>query len=198
MTARAWPHTKPMAESGYLTNQFLIAMPSLLDPNFFHCVAYICEHNQNGAMAIIINQPVDLTVGELMEQMDEHPTQKAIIEQPVFRGGPVDVERGFVLHQGKAGWEASLPVTDQIFLTTSNDIITAMAAGEGPEKSLVALGYAGWDAGQLEEEIRENAWLNVPADKQIIFGTEVSTRWEAAAKLIGIDIHQLTGDAGHS
>lgn len=188
-----------MAESGYLTNQFLIAMPTLLDPNFFHSVAYICEHNQNGAMAIIINQPVDLTVGELMEQMDERPSKNGIIEKPVFRGGPVDVERGFVLHQaGEDSWESSLQVTEQIYLTSSNDIIMAMAAGRGPENNLVALGYAGWGAGQLEEEIRDNAWLNVPANSQILFDTEVSKRWEAAAGLIGIDIHQLTGDMGHA
>jgi len=188
-----------MAESGYLTNQFLIAMPTLLDPNFFHSVAYICEHNQNGAMAIIINQPVDLTVGELMEQMDEHPSQESIGIKPVFRGGPVDVERGFVLHQTSGeSWESSLPVTEHISLTSSNDIITAMAKGDGPEKSLVALGYSGWGAGQLEAEIRHNAWLNVPATSQILFDTEVPDRWEAAAKLIGIDIHQLTGDVGHA
>ena len=145
-----------MAESGYLTNQFLIAMPTLLDPHFFHSVAYICEHNQHGAMAIIINQPVDLTVGELMEQMDKHPPHNVITERPVFRGGPVEVERGFVLHQsGGDTWESSLPVTDQIALTSSNDIITAMAEGRGPENSLVALGYAGWAAGQLETEIRD-------------------------------------------
>jgi putative transcriptional regulator len=188
-----------MAESGYLTNQFLIAMPTLLDPHFFHSVAYICEHNQHGAMAIIINQPVDLTVGELMEQMDKHPPQNATTESPVFRGGPVEVERGFVLHQsGGDSWESSLPVTDQIALTSSNDIITAMAEGRGPENSLVALGYAGWGAGQLEAEIRANAWLNVPANSQIIFHTKVSERWEAAAALIGIDIHQLTGEMGHA
>lgn len=188
-----------MAESGYLTNQFLIAMPTLLDPNFFRSVAYICEHNQNGAMAIIINQPVDLTVGELMEQMDEHPANSDISKKPVFRGGPVDVERGFVLHQaGEESWDSSLQVTEQIALTSSNDIISAMADGRGPENNLVALGYAGWGAGQLEEEIRDNAWLNVSANTQILFNTEVSARWEAAAKLIGIDIHQLTGDAGHA
>jgi putative transcriptional regulator len=187
-----------MAESGYLTNQFLIAMPTLLDPNFFHSVAYICEHNQHGAMAIIINQPVDLTVGELMEQMDLE-AHESIIEKAVFRGGPVDVERGFVLHEtSDARWESSLPVSEQISLTSSNDIITAMAEGRGPENCLVALGYAGWGAGQLEAEIRANAWLNVPANSQILFHTEVSARWEAAAGLLGIDIHQLTGDAGHA
>lgn len=188
-----------MAESGYLTNQFLIAMPTLLDPNFFHSVAYICEHNQHGAMAIIINQPVDLTVGELMEQMDEHPSQQSISARPVFRGGPVEVERGFVLHQTEGEqWESSLPVSEQISLTSSNDIISAMAQGRGPKNSLVALGYAGWGAGQLEAEIRHNAWLNVPANSEILFDTDVSARWEAAVNLIGIDIHQLTGDVGHA
>lgn len=187
-----------MAESGYLKNQFLIAMPTLLDPNFFHSVAYICEHNAHGAMAIVINQPVDLTVGELIEQMEHTAPQTELAKKPVFRGGPVDVDRGFVLHQSGQEWEATLPVTDSIFLTTSNDIITAMAEGSGPEKSLVALGFAGWGAGQLENEIRENAWLNVPADSRLLFETEVEDRWEAAAGLIGVDIHRLSGDAGHA
>jgi putative transcriptional regulator len=196
-----------MAESGYLKNQFLIAMPTLLDPNFFHSVAYICEHNQHGAMAIVINQPVDLTVGELIEQM-KHPAPKTplakapLFQEPVFRGGPVEVERGFVLHQSsdQSGdqWESTLPVTDKIFLTTSNDIITAMSEGRGPDQSLVALGFAGWGAGQLEEEIRDNAWLSCPANSKLLFETDVENRWEAAAGLIGIDIHQLSGDVGHA
>ena len=187
-----------MAESGYLKNQFLIAMPTLLDPNFFHSVAYICEHNQHGAMAIVINQPVDLTVGELIEQMQHKSPNTALAKQPVFRGGPVEVDRGFVLHSSGEDWESTMPVTDTISLTSSNDIITAMAEGRGPTQSLVALGYAGWGAGQLENEIRENAWLNCPANSTLLFETEVAERWEAAAKLIGIDIHQLTGDAGHA
>jgi len=187
-----------MAESGYLKNQFLIAMPTLLDPNFFRSVAYICEHNQHGAMAIVINQPVDLTVGELIEQMKHKAPKTALSEKPVFRGGPVDVDRGFVLHQSGSQWEATLPITDNIFLTTSNDIITAMAEGHGPEQSLVALGFAGWGAGQLEEEICDNAWLNCPADSKLLFETEIDNRWEAAAALIGIDIHQLTGAVGHA
>ena len=187
-----------MAETGYLTNQFLIAMPGLLDPNFFHSVAYLCEHNQNGAMAIIINQPVDLSVGELMDQMSLQPVGEQLDTTPVYRGGPVDVERGFVLHQSVGNWDSSLPINDKIALTTSKDIIAAMAEGRGPEQSLVALGYAGWGAGQLEEEIRANAWLNGPADSKILFETPVEERWESAAALLGIDIHQLTGDAGHA
>lgn len=187
-----------MGETGYLTSQFLIAMPSLQDPNFFHSVTYICEHNQNGAMGIIINQPVDLTVGELMEQMGEEASNQELSKNTVFRGGPVDVERGFVLHQPIGEWESTMPITDKIGITTSNDIITAMASGNGPEDCLIALGYAGWEAGQLEEEIRDNAWLNCKGDADILFNTEISKRWEAAAALIGIDINQIASDAGHA
>lgn len=187
-----------MAETGYLTNQFLIAMPGLLDPNFFHSVTYICEHNQNGAMGIVINQPVELTIGELMEQMGEPIANTDIVESTVFRGGPVDIERGFVLHRPVGNWQSTMPVTNEIGVTTSNDIITAMANKEGPDDFLIALGYAGWGAGQLEAEIRDNSWLNCPGDPKILFETAVPQRWEAAAALIGIDIHQITGDAGHA
>jgi len=187
-----------MGETGYLTNQFLIAMPNLLDPNFFHSVTYICEHNQNGAMGIIINQPVDLTVAELMEQMHVPVAEKIKTKNTVFRGGPVDVERGFVLHRPIGQWESTMPISDQIGITTSNDIITAMANDEGPDDYLVALGYAGWGAGQLEMEIRDNAWLNCQGDASIIFETDIDKRWEAAASLIGIDINQMTSDAGHA
>jgi putative transcriptional regulator len=187
-----------MAESGYLTNQFLIAMPKLMDPNFFRSVTYICEHNQHGAMGIIINQPVDLTLGELFEQMDYATADTALSRRPVFRGGPVDIERGFVLHQPLGDWQATLPVGPELGLTTSKDIIAAMAAGRGPARFLVALGYAGWGPGQLEEEIRDNAWLNTPADPELLFSTRPQDCWEAAAALIGVDIHQLSGDAGHA
>lgn len=187
-----------MGETGYLTNQFLIAMPNLLDPNFFHSVTYICEHNQNGAMGIIINQPVELTVGELMEQMGEQVSNKNRSKNTVFRGGPVDVERGFVLHRPIGHWESTMPITDEIGITTSNDIITAMAKNEGPDEYLVALGYAGWGAGQLEEEIRDNAWLNCQGDPEILFHTDITKRWKAAAALIGIDINQIASDAGHA
>lgn len=188
----------PMADSGYLTNQFLIAMPNLLDPNFFHSVTYLCEHNQNGAMGIVINQPVDLTIGELIEQMNHQAPDNAQANAPVFRGGPMDMERGFVLHEPLGQWEATMPVGHVIGLTTSNDIIAALAQGEGPEQCLIALGYAGWGAGQLEEEIRDNAWLNGPAEPAILFETPVEQRWEAAAALIGVDITQLSGMAGHA
>lgn len=187
-----------MAESGYLTNQFLIAMPNLLDPNFFHSVTYICEHNAHGAMGIIINQPVDLSVGELIEQMGHARPGNRLANAPVFRGGPVDTERGFVLHQPEGHWESTLLIGGSIAITTSNDIITAMAEGRGPDRSLIALGYAGWGAGQLEAEIRDNAWLTVPAQADIIFESAIDQRWQAAAALLGVDLIYLTGDAGHA
>ncbi len=195
-----------MVETGYLTNQFLIAMPNLLDPNFFHSVTYICEHNENGAMGIVVNQPVDLTVGELIEQMDEKMSDTQSENNTVFRGGPVEVERGFVIHNPVGLWESTMTVSDNIGVTTSNDIITAIAEStpdnqtndKAPKDYLIALGYAGWGAGQLEAEIRDNAWLNCEANAGILFKTDVEKRWEAAAALIGIDINQLTGEAGHA
>ena len=187
-----------MADTGYLTNQFLIAMPKLMDPNFFHSVSYICEHNQHGAMGIVINQPVDLSVGELIEQM-EHPIPQAeYVDQPVFRGGPVELERGFVLHQPLGNWEATMPVGADIGLTTSRDIIAALAENRGPARFLVALGYAGWGPGQLEQEIRDNAWLSGPMDPEILFSLPVEQRWQAAAALLGVDINHLSGEAGHA
>jgi putative transcriptional regulator len=187
-----------MGQSTYLTNQFLIAMPKLMDPNFFQSVTYICEHNENGAMGIIINQPVELSILDLMEQMDMETELEQLEMESVFRGGPVDEEHGFVIHQPMGHWESSMPISDEIAITTSNDIIQAMAAGNGPKRYLVALGYAGWGPGQLEQELLDNSWLNGPADPRIIFDTPAEKRWEAAAALLGINIHQLTMDAGHA
>ncbi|MGD8568710.1 MAG: YqgE/AlgH family protein [Gammaproteobacteria bacterium] len=187
-----------MADSQFLTNQFLIAMPNLMDPNFFHSVTYICEHSEQGAMGIVINQPVELTVDELITQIGMEKTTSRPLDQWVYRGGPVETERGFVLHQPIGSWESTLPITDNIAISTSNDIVEAIAAGEGPEQCLVALGYAGWGAGQLEREMVDNAWLSGPADAGIIFNTQAEKRWEAAARLLGIDINSLSGDAGHA
>jgi len=189
----------PMSDQdAYLTNQFLIAMPNLMDPNFFHSVTYICEHNEQGAMGIVINQPVELSLGELMEQMDmrAHAPEQAV--QSIFRGGPVEPERGFVLHRPLGQWESGMAVTEDIGLTTSTDIVHAMSKGNSPDDVLITLGYAGWGAGQLEREMLDNVWLSGPADPVIIFDTPVEERWEAAARLVGVDIHQLTGDAGHA
>ncbi len=185
-------------KDSYLTNQFLIAMPNLMDPNFFHSVTYICEHNEQGAMGIVINQPVDLTLGELMEQMKMQASNPEQSARPVFRGGPVEPERGFILHRPPGQWESSMKITDDMTLTTSSDIISAMANDDMPDDMLVTLGYAGWGAGQLEQEMLDNAWLSGPADPDIIFHTPTEKRWEAAAQLVGVDIHQLTGEAGHA
>jgi putative transcriptional regulator len=207
-----------MIDSQFLTNQFLIAMPNLLDPNFFHSVTYICEHNENGAMGIVINQPVDFTVEDLINQLDLETSSpdsgsesdsgfnsssnpgfnNKTIDQPVYRGGPVETERGFVLHHPLGAWESTLSVTDEIGVSSSNDIIQAIALGKGPSQCLVALGYAGWGAGQLEQEMVNNAWLSGPSDSQIIFESEVEQRWEKAARLLGVDINQMTGDSGHA
>ena len=186
-------------KNSYLTNQFLIAMPNLMDPNFFHSVTYICEHNAQGAMGIVINQPVELTLGELMAQLQIHSDDPEQSAQTIFRGGPVEPERGFVLHRPRGHWESSLTITDDMTLTTSSDIISAMARhSDTPDDALITLGYAGWGAGQLEQEMLDNAWLSGPADPEIIFHTPTEKRWEAAAQLVGVDIHQITGEAGHA
>ena len=170
----------------------------LADPNFFHTVTYVCEHSREGAMGIVINRPLSVTVGEVLEQMGITPEDgDTVRNQPVFLGGPVQRERGFVIHQPIGNWEASLAVTDTIGVTTSKDILMAMASGAGPRRSLVALGYAGWGAGQLEREIAANAWLSGPADLRILFDTPIDRRWHAAAMVLGVDLNLLSGEVGH-
>ena len=187
-----------MTNGTNLTNHFLIAMPALQDENFYHTVTYICEHSEEGAMGIVVNRPLDLDLGEILDQMEikaEDP--KARIQQ-VFSGGPVQNERGFVLHTNGESWDSTLQITPGINVTTSRDILEAIAACEGPAESLVALGYAGWGSGQLEAELTANAWLSGPADTQIIFKLPVEERWQAAATLLGVDLNLLSGDAGHA
>jgi putative transcriptional regulator len=186
-----------MNQATYLTNQFIIAMPNLADPNFSHTVAFLCQHNQDGALGIVINRPTDMKLGEIFKQMDIKVIAPATAEIPVFAGGPVQQDRGFVVHTGGGDWHATMAVSETISLTTSRDVLEAIAAGEGPEQYLIALGYAGWGAGQLEKEIMDNAWLNTPYGKEVLFDTPVNLRWNAAAEQIGIDINQLTAPAGH-
>lgn len=149
-------------------------------------------------MGIVINQPVDLTLGEVVDYLGIQNQHDSRMEQNVYRGGPVETERGFILHQPIGDWESTLSVTDRIGLSTSNDIVEALAKGEGPDNCLVALGYAGWGAGQLEQEISENAWINCTASENILFHTESAKRWLAAVNLVGIDINHLSGDIGHA
>lgn len=183
--------------SANLTNHFLIAMPGMADPFFAKTVTYLCQHSNEGALGIIVNRPSDLTLGDIMQQMNIGVSEPGMGGLPVYFGGPVQPERGFVLHEAPGRWDSTLQVSDSIALTTSRDILEAIARGEGPKKVLVALGYAGWSKGQLEREIVDNAWLNAPADKSIIFEQPSAQRWKAAAELMGVDISLLTTQAGH-
>jgi putative transcriptional regulator len=190
--------TSYMDSDSLLTNQLLIAMPGMADPNFSTTVTLICEHNDNGALGIIINRPLNLKLSGLFEQLSVDDADPDVASSPVMSGGPVGTERGFVLHGKNHSFENTLSVSDDIQLTLSRDVIDAMAAGDGPEKSLVAVGYAGWEAGQLEEEMLLNAWLNVPATPELVFDTPFEERWDSAARLLGIDIASISPDAGHA
>ncbi|MCL4315557.1 MAG: YqgE/AlgH family protein [Gammaproteobacteria bacterium] len=187
-----------MIESGSLRNHFLIAMPTLADPNFFHSVIYICQHNDEGALGIVINRPLNLNFGYLLEQLSIRPASADIAGRPVYLGGPVQSGALFILHQPPLQWESSLPVDDEISLTTSPDILNALAQDAFPGAALAALGYAGWAPGQLEQELLDNAWLSVQADPHILFHAPVEQRWSLAAASLGVDVTHLSGDVGHA
>ncbi len=187
-----------MYETTYLNNQFLIAMPTLADPNFSRTVTYLCQHSNDGALGIIINRPTEMKLSDIFQQMDITATDINSNKIPIFSGGPVQPERGFVIHNNsEQKWESSIPISDEISLTTSRDILTAIAKGEGPGNALIALGYAGWGEGQLEREMIENSWLSTPSTPHIIFDTPADKCWNEAAIQIGVDINQLTTPAGH-
>lgn len=187
-----------MTETTYLSNHFLMAMPSLVDPNFSQTVSYIGEHNANGALGIVINRPLNLTLGELLEHLEIPVALPEIAAMPIYAGGPVQPEQGFVVHTPLGHWGSTLQVTDRIGITTSRDILHGLAQGEGFDQAFVALGYAGWGPGQLEQELGQNAWLSVPIDENILFKTPNEQRWAAAAALLGVDLNLLSGDAGHA
>jgi len=187
-----------MTNTHYLNNQFLIAMPNLADANFAHTVSYLCQHNAEGALAIVINRPTGMTLSNIFEQMNIETSSKQVQETPIFAGGPVQQERGFIIHNtGSTSWDSSITVSDTTSLTSSRDILEAIAQDEGPEHYFIALGYAGWGAGELEKEILSNAWLNTPYKADILYSTPAKQRWMAAANQLGIDINQLTAPAGH-
>ena len=184
--------------SDCLRDHFLLAMPGLSEGIFSQSITYICEHGESGAMGIVINQPLDLSVAEIFEHLEITP-ERDFSKSPVMAGGPVQIDHGFVLHRNSAkDWEANLKVTSEITLTTSCDILRAIAIGAGPEDHLIALGYAGWAAGQLEQELSDNSWLTLPADGDIIFNTAPHQRLGAAAALLGIDMNLISGNAGHA
>jgi putative transcriptional regulator len=188
-----------MIASSYLNNQFLIAMPGLTDKDFSHTVTYLCQHSTEGAVGIIINRPMTMKLGDIFAQMNIDPTSRASANSPVYMGGPVQPERGFVIHNtNEQQWDSSIAISDSVSLTSSRDILEAIAKGKGPAHYLIALGYAGWGAGQLEKEITENTWLHTPYAEAILYHTPVSQRWNAAANLIGININLLAAVAGHA
>jgi putative transcriptional regulator len=180
-----------------LSNQFLMAMPGMVGGNLAGTVIYVCEHSSKGALGLVINRPTNLTVEGLLEQIDLKLEIAPVKESLVFFGGPVQTDRGFVLHAPARDYSSSIKL-DGMALTTSRDVLEDVAGGHGPEKILVTLGYAGWGAGQLENELAQNAWLSVASDSDIIFATPPEERYDAALKLLGIDPVMLTGDAGHA
>ncbi|MCI2283348.1 YqgE/AlgH family protein [Colwellia sp. MSW7] len=209
-----------------LENQFLIAMPSLSDDYFNKTVTYICEHNDEGAMGLIINMPVNITLHDLLKQIEHNdqeeknvadesePTDQALLaevesetkeslldnslEQLVLSGGPISQNRGFVLHRTQPGWQSSLALSDDIMITTSKDILMALGTEKAPEQFMVTLGYVGWGPGQLEAELHANSWLTIDADSDILFNTPIEQRWQKATKKLGIDIAHLSTDIGHA
>jgi putative transcriptional regulator len=185
-----------------LTNQFLIAMPGMADDNFAGSVVYLCEHTEKGALGLVINKPIDIKLKNLFEKVELPLDREELAEQPVFFGGPVQTERGFVLHEKMgdqdAGYSSTMSVPGGLAMTTSKDVLEALSHGAGPRKLLITLGCSGWGAGQLEDELGRNGWLTVHADPAIIFDTPVEKRWDRALSLLGIDPRMLSMDAGHA
>jgi len=185
-----------------LRNNLLIAMPNMADPNFFQSVTYLCDHNSEGAMGIMINRPLNFSLTEIAVQIG---CQKNLIKPecdniPIYDGGPVSIDRGYILHTPQGEWQSSMKISDDICLTTSQDILEAIIDGSAtaPDKYIIALGYAGWGQGQLEYEISENAWLSGPSDTSILFDKPIAERWASSAHLLGFDMSNLSSDIGHA
>lgn len=187
-----------------LANQFLVAMPTLDESYFGRTLIYVCEHDDEGAMGIVINKPTDLTIGQvlsemnLIEQDSEENTVKELNDKTVLAGGPVQTDRGFILHNDNNQWSSSLNLAEQITVTTSKDILENLTSEQRPEQFIMALGYAGWSAGQLEQELADNTWLTLEADPQLIFNTPIAKSWDKALEKIGISAEQLTSFSGHA
>jgi putative transcriptional regulator len=185
-----------------LTNQFLIAMPGMADETFAGAVVYLCEHNEKGALGLVINKPIDIKLRMLFEKVELNLDHGGLGDEPVYFGGPVQTERGFVLHEkigeGVMPYNSTLSIPGGLEMTTSKDVLEAMAEGGGPRKVLITLGYSGWQAGQLEDEIGRNGWLTVDADPRVIFDTPIELRYDRAVGLLGIDPRMLSQEAGHA
>lgn len=194
-------YNESMSEQPFqsLSGQLLVAMPGMADPSFQGSVTLICQHDQNGAVGLTVNRPADFGFASVLNQLDLASDPEHTGRVPVLIGGPVQPERGFVLHHASEdGWESSHVIDGQWAITTSRDILVAMAGGNGPEEAALALGYAGWSAGQLEQELADNAWLTVAATSQILFRTDIAQRWHAATQLLGFESHQLSSHVGHA
>ncbi len=178
-----------------LKNHFLIAMPQMLDINFSGTLIYICDHDEHGALGLVVNQPSQLELSDICKQLE---LELLGPDRPVYYGGPVECERGFVLHNTDADWTSSMPISSDIALSTSRELLQAIAAGKGPASSLIALGYAGWGEGQLEQEMSDNAWLSCEADPAILFHTPDDKKLQCALISMGIDIARLSHQAGHA
>jgi putative transcriptional regulator len=187
-----------MSESSYLTNQLLIAMPFMGDPNFAQTVALVCDHSSKGALALVLNKPLPMCMGEIFDQLEIKLNKGPLWERQVLRGGPMQTDRGFVVHRAFGDWDSTLEVSDALHVTTSRDILAAMAEGQGPAEAVVALGYAGWDGGQLEQEIRANAWLSAPVDLGLIFDLPFESRWHAAGRLLGVELSRVSPTGGNA
>jgi putative transcriptional regulator len=185
-----------------LTNQFLIAMPGMADDTFAGAVVYLCEHTENGALGLVINKPIDIKLRNLFEKVELPLTREDLADAPVYFGGPVQTERGFVLHEHSGGEEgrynSTLTIPGGLEMTTSKDVLEALSNGTGPKRVLITLGYSGWSAGQLEDEMSRNGWINVGAAPEVIFDTPVEQRYERALSLLGIDLRMLSQEAGHA
>jgi putative transcriptional regulator len=181
-----------------LSHQFLIAMPAMVDSAFAKSLIYVCEHNEQGALGLIINRPISLTLGDLFEQIHVPLSQPELKNVPVHFGGPVQTDRGFVLHDPIGKWQSTLPINDKVGLTTSKDILQAVGEGQGPHNLLITLGYAGWEPGQLEHELAQNAWLSTQASEHILFELPAEERLYAAMTMLGVDYASLSEDAGHA
>jgi putative transcriptional regulator len=187
-----------MSDSLNLTNQLLIAMPAMGDPNFSQTVALICDHSPRGALGLIVNKPLPMRMHEIFQQLEIEISTGPLTEQQVLRGGPMQTDRGFVVHRAGGEWDSTLKVSEALHVTTSRDILAAMARGDGPAEAMVALGYAGWDGGQLESEIRANVWLSAPVDLTLIFDMPFEARWEAAGRLLGVELSRISPMSGNA
>ncbi len=185
-------------ESHVLSNHLLVALPSLHDPHFAQSVALVCQHDGDGAMGVVVNRASEYTLGEVLQQMGIASDSHTLQSQIVLAGGPVHPERGFFLHDGDREWDSTLTVGDGLYLTTSRDVLEALARGDGPAQAVVALGCAGWGAGQLEQELVEDSWLMVPAGHDVLFDVPLEQRWQAAAGSIGVDLVNFSGHSGHA